>query len=92
MYIVYYPDIDEYEVKGKIFKVFFNKKSYNDFLELYDFIEYKDDNIYNAYTIFSEKLSKQKKYYYCFYVEEAAHNDIIDNDEKLLNLYEELKK
>lgn len=88
MYIMYYPDSDEYEVKGKIYKIFTNEKLYKNFLELYDYIEY-DDNIYGAFII-ENKKKKNFSFGRVFYVEKIENTDIIDNDEKLLNLYKEL--
>lgn len=88
MYIIYYPDSDEYEVKGEVFKIFTTEKMYRDFLDLYDYKENKNINIYNAYVIENSKI---KKYSFgrIFYVEKIENDKIVDNEEKMLKIYNE---
>lgn len=88
MYIIYCPDIDEYEVKGEVFKVFTIEKMYKDFIDLYKYTEYKNEDIYNAYIIINEQM-KKFTFGRVFYVEKIENDKIIDNEEKILEIYKE---
>lgn len=87
MYIIYYPDTDENEIRGEVFKVFPNEKLYNDFLELYDYIE-SDYTIFDNVHIIENKKRKKFTFGRVFFVEKVENNDIIDNDNKLLKINE----
>jgi hypothetical protein len=88
MYIIYCPDFDEWEVKGEVFKVFTTEKMYRDFLDLYNYKENKNEDIYNAYVIENNKI-KRYDFGRFFYVEKVENDKIIDNEEKMLEIHKE---
>ena len=83
MYILYYPNTDENEIKGKIFRIIPNDYYYNIFIKKYNFIEYKNIECYGAYMI--EENNQRKSYLnrIKFYVEKIKNDNIIYSEKDI---------